>query len=81
MRKHGSKRGLNMDNKEIEIIKSMVIHGCCKVCFVNGYDSTVLNKFTSEINQLFDNFIENKITAIESKGEKITQCEMIEDYL
>ena len=60
-----------MDNKEVEIIKSMVIHGCCKVCFVNGYDSTVLNKFTAEINQLFDNFIENKIE----------KCNKVEDKL
>lgn len=51
--------GKYMDNKELEIIKKMVIHGIYKVCLMNDYNPTVFKKFKEEQERLFDNYVVN----------------------
>lgn len=49
-----------MNKQEIELIKKMVIHGCYKVCIMNGYNSTIFSKLKEEQERLFANYILNK---------------------
>ena len=64
-----------MDKKEIELIKKMVIHGIYKVCIMNGYDSTMFSKFKVEQERLFDNFILNKSIAEERDKNLLEEWE------
>lgn len=48
-----------MDNKELEIIKMMVIHGIYKICLMNNYNPAVFEKFKEEQERLFDNYMIN----------------------
>lgn len=52
-----------MDKQEIELIKKMVIHGCYKVCIINGYNSTIFSKLKEEQERVFANYILNKVIA------------------
>ena len=54
-----------MNKQEIELIKKMVIHGCYKVCIMNGYNSTIFSKLKEEQERLFANYILNKSIAEE----------------
>lgn len=54
-----------MNKQEIELIKKMVIHGCYKVCIMNGYNSTIFSKLKEEQERLFANYILNKSIAVE----------------
>ena len=54
-----------MNKQEIELIKKTVIHGCYKVCIMNGYNSTIFSKLKEEQERLFANYILNKSIAEE----------------
>lgn len=56
-----------MDKKEIEIIRKMVIFGLYKMCLMNKLDSAMFRKFKDEQNRLFDNYILNRELLEKSK--------------
>lgn len=57
-----------MEEKELETIRSMVIHGAYSVMLKNGYGSDVFAAIKAEQNRLFDNYKSNK-ALLEKRGQ------------